>query len=308
MDVFKTLIHSQPGAVGSNVAITGGSVNGTNIGATTPGTGAFTTISATGTISSNLVSAGMSTGSNSTSGYSNYSSDIHGGTLLSSNVKRETNDYKIANTHASLSGMMITTPGASQTNQGEWQFWAAAPASVTAGNAYAGTKVFSVSNTATSVLQTTASTNTTTGALVVSGGIGVAGAGYFGGNVVASHSSSAILLATTSAADSTAYIAFTPQSGTGKSFSVGAGGPGSTVDGGALANKFFVRNNSTGGYSMLIDGTSNATTLAGSLIIPTSTPASAAASGTAGTIAWDSSYIYVCTGTNQWKRVAIATW
>ncbi len=188
MDVFKPLLISTPGSVGSSVAITGGSINGTNIGATTPGTGAFTTISATGTISSNIVSAGMSTGSNSTSGYSNYSSDIHGGTLISSNVKRETNDYKIANTHASLSGMMITTPGASQTNQGEWQFWAAAPASVTAGNAYAGTKVFTVSNTATSVLQTTASTNTTTGALVVSGGVGVAGAAFIGGVVNAAAS------------------------------------------------------------------------------------------------------------------------
>jgi hypothetical protein len=38
------------------------------------------------------------------------------------------------------------------------------------------------------------------------------------------------------------------------------------------------------------------------------TPASAAATGTAGTIAWDSSYIYVCTATNTWKRVAISTW
>jgi hypothetical protein len=42
--------------------------------------------------------------------------------------------------------------------------------------------------------------------------------------------------------------------------------------------------------------------------IPTGTPASAAASGTAGDIAWDSSFIYVCTATNTWKRVAIATW
>ena len=49
-------------------------------------------------------------------------------------------------------------------------------------------------------------------------------------------------------------------------------------------------------------------TVVGSTIIATQTPASAAASGTAGTIAWDSSYIYVCTATNTWKRVAIATW
>ena len=38
------------------------------------------------------------------------------------------------------------------------------------------------------------------------------------------------------------------------------------------------------------------------------TPASAAAAGTIGTVCWDTSYIYVCTATNTWKRVAIATW
>jgi hypothetical protein len=37
-------------------------------------------------------------------------------------------------------------------------------------------------------------------------------------------------------------------------------------------------------------------------------PASASASGTAGEIRIDTSYIYVCTATNTWKRVAIATW
>jgi len=38
------------------------------------------------------------------------------------------------------------------------------------------------------------------------------------------------------------------------------------------------------------------------------TPASATATGTTGEIAWDANYIYVCTATNTWKRVAIATW
>jgi hypothetical protein len=38
------------------------------------------------------------------------------------------------------------------------------------------------------------------------------------------------------------------------------------------------------------------------------TPASAAASGNVGEVCWDTSYIYVCTATNTWKRVAIATW
>jgi hypothetical protein len=39
----------------------------------------------------------------------------------------------------------------------------------------------------------------------------------------------------------------------------------------------------------------------------TQTPASSSASGTAGEIAWDTSYIYVCVATNTWKRVALST-
>lgn len=46
----------------------------------------------------------------------------------------------------------------------------------------------------------------------------------------------------------------------------------------------------------------------GDLIVATKTPASAAATGVAGTIAWDANYVYVCTATNTWKRAAIATW
>ena len=39
-----------------------------------------------------------------------------------------------------------------------------------------------------------------------------------------------------------------------------------------------------------------------------STPSSASDTGVAGSIAWDASYIYVCSATNTWLRVAIATW
>jgi hypothetical protein len=44
------------------------------------------------------------------------------------------------------------------------------------------------------------------------------------------------------------------------------------------------------------------------LIVTSGPPASASAAGTTGTINWDADYIYVCTATNTWKRVAIATW
>lgn len=49
-------------------------------------------------------------------------------------------------------------------------------------------------------------------------------------------------------------------------------------------------------------------TLSVPLISPTSTPASATAAGTAGQWSWDTSYIYICTAANTWRRVAHATW
>ena len=38
------------------------------------------------------------------------------------------------------------------------------------------------------------------------------------------------------------------------------------------------------------------------------TPASAAAAGNAGDICWDASYLYICTATNTWRRIAHDTW
>ena len=37
-------------------------------------------------------------------------------------------------------------------------------------------------------------------------------------------------------------------------------------------------------------------------------PASATATGQTGQLAQDGSYLYICTASNTWKRVAIATW
>lgn len=39
-----------------------------------------------------------------------------------------------------------------------------------------------------------------------------------------------------------------------------------------------------------------------------SPPASATAAGTTGTLAYDASYVYVCTATNTWKRAALIAW
>jgi len=39
-----------------------------------------------------------------------------------------------------------------------------------------------------------------------------------------------------------------------------------------------------------------------------SAPATAASTGKAGDFAYDAGFIYICTATDTWKRVAVATW
>ena len=43
-------------------------------------------------------------------------------------------------------------------------------------------------------------------------------------------------------------------------------------------------------------------------LITNRTPSSASDSGVKGQIAWDGSYIYICSATDTWLRVSIATW
>jgi collagen type VII alpha len=55
-------------------------------------------------------------------------------------------------------------------------------------------------------------------------------------------------------------------------------------------------------------GNAGSVRIYGDLQLTTKTPASASDTGTEGTITWDADYIYICTATNTWKRVAISTW
>ena len=59
-------------------------------------------------------------------------------------------------------------------------------------------------------------------------------------------------------------------------------------------------------YTFDVNGSARVTSLFYSAL--SSTPASATATGTTGEVRIDANYIYVCTGTNTWKRAAISTW
>jgi hypothetical protein len=80
--------------------------------------------------------------------------------------------------------------------------------------------------------------------------------------------------------------------------------------------KKLLLNTNGGGAAAVTISTANDVTLGNDLILvgdtiresTQKTPASAAATGTKGDICHDTSFIYICTATDTWKRVAIATW
>ena len=157
-----------------------------------------------------------------------------------------------------------------------------------------------------------APTSADTGSLA--GALSVGGAGSFTGRITSTHVNDWILY---NSGASTGFkgIVFGNTSGEGK-FGIEGGVGGTIVTGstayatvlGSAVSKpveFFTND----AIRLTITAGGNVTITTGDLIITTpTTPASAAATGTVGTIAWDTNYIYVCTATDTWERVAIASW
>mgnify|MGYP003328329779 FL=1 len=83
-------------------------------------------------------------------------------------------------------------------------------------------------------------------------------------------------------------------------------GTGLTVAGTTELGTTTIDGDATIYQALSVQGIINANT--SSIRIKNQTPASASATGTTGTIVYDSNYIYVCVATNTWKRVAISTW
>ena len=54
--------------------------------------------------------------------------------------------------------------------------------------------------------------------------------------------------------------------------------------------------------------TVNASILFANIVLSNSAPANSTSNGNAGTIRYDSSYIYICTANNTWKRAALTAY
>lgn len=54
--------------------------------------------------------------------------------------------------------------------------------------------------------------------------------------------------------------------------------------------------------------TVNFSILSANIILSNSVPANSSSNGIAGTIRFDSGYIYVCVANNTWKRATLSTW
>jgi len=117
-------------------------------------------------------------------------------------------------------------------------------------------------------------------------------------------------------ADSTLVSEIATQTLTNKTIDL-AGASGNTLTGTtaefntALSDGDFC---TTAGTEILTNKTLTAPTITGAGAISGvfnaqgTAPSNATDTGTAGDIRYDSNYIYVCTATNTWKRVAISTW
>jgi hypothetical protein len=151
---------------------------------------------------------------------------------------------------------------------------------------------------------TTDATSTTTGALQTAGGFGCAKKAYFGAQV---YGESSLTLRAGAAGNSTHVLTYT--STDTALYALYTGGVAKVLLHTAGASYFLGGNlgintsapTISDGVGLHIDGK----------IIRMSTsktPASAGATGNAGEICWDSSYVYVCVATNTWKRAAISTW
>lgn len=73
----------------------------------------------------------------------------------------------------------------------------------------------------------------------------------------------------------------------------------------ASTDRILVLRDPTGNPSVR---TAALSTISANLVLTTATPANSNSIGVAGTIRYDSNYVYVCVANNAWKRASLTSW
>ena len=73
----------------------------------------------------------------------------------------------------------------------------------------------------------------------------------------------------------------------------------------AVSDRFLILKNPSGNASVR---TVNADIVYANITLSSSVPATPTSNGIAGTIRYDSSYVYVCIANNTWKRATLNSW
>lgn len=299
-------------------AITGGTINGATVGATTAATGRFTTITGTST----TASTSSTTGALIVSGGAGIGNDLfvhgircgRGNTGVVHNVVLGVDAGRVLNSSSNgnlLLGYQVgyfATSG--QFNVGVGKDSLASLTSGSSNMAIGSRAVYSTSTNNHNVGVGTEALYSATG------GLNVAIGGFAGQNLAAVsyntcigyesgryHANGSTTL--TGAASST-YIGAQcrgKDNSDSNSIVIGASAIG---DG---ANTTVIGTTST--TQTKLEGTSTSVGIISGdrlRIANAKTPATSGAAGTAGDICWDASYLYICTATNTWRRVAHATW
>ena len=128
-------IHPEASAAYDHLMVKYDALGKVGIGTYTPDS----KLQVVGEIKSYYASIGQRDISTSTRNFANFSSNNHGSVLISSNLFVDGNDnFKIANTHPSLSGASILIPGNGQPNQGGIVFYTNNPVPVQENQIYSG--------------------------------------------------------------------------------------------------------------------------------------------------------------------------
>lgn len=194
-------VSISPGGTLTLSPTTASNINNMNIGATTRGTGAFTTLTANNAVTFTVNTASTSTTSGTlvVTGGVGVSGAIYAGSIQSTAIGSTTRSTGAFTTLTSNGATTFTANTAATSNSTgtvvitgglgvSGDVYAGSIQNTAIGSSTRNSAAFTTlaANSAVTFTATTASTSTSTGALVVSGGVGIAGAVFAGGALTAS--------------------------------------------------------------------------------------------------------------------------